>query len=625
MTDLEVTTAPATATDAQPVARLSASALHCDLQALFQNSSPRRAIQAALMRIGEYAGASYAVVHARIGVQNLSEEWSSEQLDLDDPLRQTVNTIMWDAMSVGTAKCVRMRQPGQPAAAVATAVLYDETFEEAGAAAIVIHDCEHERAMDVLSWFEGIIGYLALLVARHSVAEAGSSSTSSTVAATRLSSAAEHPVRLAMEMAAELKNRHDLDMTAIGFVNRSRVKVVAISGMDEVRPADPGVTRIRAAMEECLDFREAVLCGGVFAEGDGKVECRLHEQWSASSGGFAVASFPLFAADEIVAIVSVTGSSSNALRSGELQDFAADMADYATLVPLSRDASRGLLTHAVSRVRGITRRITGRRRTLLATLGGVALCGWLIFGELPYSLTVPCFVEATEHRTVPSPREGVLSELFAKPGDIVRQGQLLAILDAHEDMLERDRLQAEIATMQAKSDQALADGEAGEGRILAAQQQSLRAQLAAVERSIKQAEIRAPQAGVILRGDLRERLGGRLSLGDPLFEMARDDRMVVKLRIAENSVLDARESVTATFAPAARPGDTFELREVRIEPSSTIHEGKNVFLGESATNARLGKLAPGMEGVGYLELKPRNAWWVLTHRVTDWLRLNFWL
>ena len=146
-----------------------------------------------------------------------------------------------------------------------------------------------------------------------------------------------------------------------------------------------------------------------------------------------------------------------------------------------------------------------------------------------------------------------------------------------------------------------------------------------MERSITQAEIRVPESGVILRGDLREQLGSRLSLGDPLFELARDDRMVVTLRIPESMVLDASENVAATFAPAARPEETFELQAIWIEPASTVLEGKNVFMGEAATNVRLGRLAPGMEGVAYLELESRSAWWVLTHRITDWLKLRFWL
>ena len=307
------------------------------------------------------------MAHTRISGETISEEWSPEPLDVEDPLRQSVNTIMWDAMSAGSAKCVRLRQLDRPPAAVAAAILFDENVEEVGAASIVIPDCNHERALEILSWFEGIVGYLALLVARHGNGEPSASGAAR--AATRQGDAAEHPIRLAIGMVAELKNRHDLDTVAVGFVSGRRVGVVAVSGVDEVRRANPGVARIRSAMEECMDFREGVIFGGALAEGEAYEGCRLHAQWSTATNGLAVASFPLFLGDEIVAIVSVVGSSPNALQRGEIHEFADEMADYAPLVAMSRAASRSLLSHGADLFGLIVR---GRKARLTA-LGSAAL------------------------------------------------------------------------------------------------------------------------------------------------------------------------------------------------------------------------------------------------------------
>jgi len=32
-----------------------------------------------------------------------------------------------------------------------------------------------------------------------------------------------------------------------------------------------------------------------------------------------------------------------------------------------------------------------------------------------------------------------------------------------------------------------------------------------------------------------------------------------------------------------------------------------------------------MEGTAHIDAGPRPAFWVLTHRVTDWLHMSFWL
>jgi multidrug efflux pump subunit AcrA (membrane-fusion protein) len=81
----------------------------------------------------------------------------------------------------------------------------------------------------------------------------------------------------------------------------------------------------------------------------------------------------------------------------------------------------------------------------------------------------------------------------------------------------------------------------------------------------------------------------------------------------------------AEFASAAAPDRTYDLHRLTIAPSSTIVDEQNVFLGEANVEIDLGLLPPGMEGTARIDAGERSAWWVVTHRLTDWLHLNFWL
>ena len=171
----------------------------------------------------------------------------------------------------------------------------------------------------------------------------------------------------------------------------------------------------------------------------------------------------------------------------------------------------------------------------------------------------------------------------------------------------------------------MAERDSGQLRIHEAKKRSLLAQLAIVDSRIGQAQIRAPQDGLILEGDLREHLGGRLKMGDRLFELARYDQASISLQIPEKLVLSAHQCDIAEFAPAARPNTTYMVHDLRIAPASTVVDGVNVFLGEATVPIDLDELPPGMEGTAHIDAGPHSSWWVLTHRVTDWLRLNFWL
>ncbi|MCA8956961.1 MAG: efflux RND transporter periplasmic adaptor subunit [Planctomycetes bacterium] len=595
--------------------------LQCELRAMFLRRPVNRALSEALQRIGQRLGAEYAVVHARLGVHLLTEEWSRPGTEPQGEVRESVNNIVWEAMSNESVRCTKLGE-GDGASVVVTAVMYDEDIEQAGAAALVLPPCTEEQALRSLLCLEGALGCLAILV--------GSRSKSSEPVAEHRrvepTAAAEHPMRLALAIASDVQHRYGFDLTAVGFVTGHRVDVMAVSGHAHVNQATPGVQVLRAAMAECYDRAAPVLFSGRDAEGCDE-DPRLHAQWSATLGGDPVASVPLTVFGEVVAVVSMSKGAATSLDRDRVNRVAEEMSGYAALVPLSRAASRGLLTHLRDSMRAWRRRIAGagvrRAATYLTLLLG--LVAWLAFGSLRFTFTVPCVVRAADAVVTPCPRDGILAELFVSPGDRVHAGQMLAALDANQDVLRRAELRAEIESVEAQADKALAEREFGDLRIHRARKSSLLAQLAVVEANIEAAQIRAPRDGMVLDGDLRERIGARLRAGDDMFTLARYDRAVVVLKVPEQLVLAARDARTTVFSPAADPSRRYDLRQLRVHPASTVAEGKNVFLGEATVVADLDGIAPGMEGVACVDAGPRAAWWVLSHRVTHWLQLNFWL
>lgn len=601
-------------------AATSMSALQCEMRALFQDRPSNRALAESLQRICQRIGALYAVVHTRFGVNVLSEEWCGDESRFSSDDRDIINQALWESVSTEEARCVRMKA-GQDVLLLATVVMYDQGAEPSGGAAIVLPPCDKARVLQIMAQLEGILGYVSLLF------DQGSGSNQNRTAERKelkKTDDADHPVRLAYAMLSELEARYGLELAAVGFVHKDRVQVSAMSGVDDLRPSNPGVQSIRAAMEECLDRGEPIV---VNSSEPTVHDCRIHAQWSHKAGGNPVASLPLVAMGETVAIVSMSQGGGTQLTHEQVVLMQEELSGYGALVPLSLTANRSLTAHAKDSfkksMKRVQRRGPVRLGALLASL--LLLASWLAFGTLNHTFTVPCTVKATDRRTIACPRAGVLAELFVRPGDRVQEGQLLAAIDASDDFLQRAELTAEIESLQALVDQAVGERQAGQVRVNEAKKRSLEAQLAIVDASIAQAQIRAPNDGLILEGDLRERLGSRLDLGVPLFELARSDRASIELRIPERLVLAANECVEAEFASDAEPDRTYQLEGLSIAPSSTIVDESNVFLGEADVEIDLGLLPPGMEGTARIDAGARSAWWVVTHRLTDWLHLNFWL
>ncbi len=602
--------------------------LQCELRHIFSTSSPHRALSSALQRIAQSLSAKYAVVHARFETSTLSEEWCPGGAKIDEAFRESVNESMWEAVSEGTAKFLRFGH--DQSFAIIAAMMYDQDVEQSGAAAIVLEDCSRERAIQSLAQFESLIGFLALLVTGSVERRRSAPNWNSAELVARSASAAQHPVQLAFTMAAELKNRHGFDLSAIGFVRGHDVKVAAVCGLDEVKNSNPGVKMIRSAMEECHDRNEVVVHAGPnSSDPDVQDDCRIHAQWSKVLGGNAVASFPLRLLDDIVGVVSVSYNPASDIQRARIVEISesTEMVQYGGMVPLSRMASRNLIEHTIGSVReSVTSLLgAGKRKRLILTTILASFCLWLAFGSLEYTFTVPCSVKAADRRFISCPREGVLSDLFVRPGENVQSGQLLAVLDSHDEELHLLEIEAEIASVKAQADIALAEGNFADLRVLEAKKQTLAAQFAIAVRSIDQAKIRAPQAGIILGQDMREQIGNRLSKNEPMFELARHDRVTMVLEIPENRVLDAPTAQQIEFAANARPDLLLNLQNLELAPASTVVNGRNVFLSDAEPESDLTGLSPGMEGVAQVNVGPRRVWWVFSHRFVDWLRLNFWI
>lgn len=595
---------------------VSVSGLQCRLRELFANKAPHRAAAAALEQIGVLLEADYAVMHARFGVQLLSEEWSRADFALSEHLREQVNAAMIAASEADEPRCIRLGGPTGEVA-VTAANLYGDGAEQTGSVGLVFRDCGRAHAYEILVQLESLAGFLALLLSEGPAPRS---------AGDRLDLAglddSGKPLRLLLQLVTDLSRRYELDQIAVGIVDGHRVRVALINNELDLRPSNPGVRVIQEAMAECRDTGKPIRLDGAGRE----PEFRLHGVWRDERGSGVVASVPLTVDGEVIAIVSMAAASDAALPDEAMRSIQAEFAGYAALLPMARMATRSLPQHARDAARGLWRRLGNRRRRMAIVAALVAgLFGWLAFGTLQYRLTVPCVVAALDRRIVSCPRDGVLSELYARPGDQVRRGQLLAELDSHDDQLTKAELEAELTSISARIDVALGEYDSGKLRVLEAQREGIQAKVAVVARRIELAHVRAPRDGVILAGELREKLGARLAMGEDMFELARYDGARVEMRIPENQILAARDAKSQTFIAAAAPDTEHPLEGFRLSPASSVQDGRNVFVAEAELAGTIEGLPPGIEGFVVLEVGPRRACWVLSHRVLDWLRLNFWL
>ena len=79
--------------------------------------------------------------------------------------------------------------------------------------------------------------------------------------------------------------------------------------------------------------------------------------------------------------------------------------------------------------------------------------------------------------------------------------------------------------------------------------------------------------------------------------------------------------------PAKRKADKkpeidHNLKITRIYPKAQLRKNRNIYLAEAAVDMNQSWIKGGMEGVAKIRVGPRPVWWVVFHRVIDYIQLH---
>lgn len=611
---------------ARPMAVAQAGAIYADLLTLARGAGSRQAfLSRALGRIGGEFGAPYALLYARLGSEVVQEE---HHQGATDPAfwRESVQQFLNGALAAGEprARLLNARGAQYRVALLFMPLRSDPNGLDGGLTLVIPADLDQARR--ALQRLEHIIAVV--------VAALGGTVGTATRDAGGLPSHAigraasvESLHELAFAITNGLRNRLGCEQVALGLVRGAHVRVVSISGYDDAPKRSPGVAAIRAAMEECLDAGESIVCQRQRDWNASPIRYQLHERWRAAAAGDAVVSIPLRSSGACVAILSLRRRDDEPLKHDQLDEIRKLAEPFAPALPLVRLARRGVAQHAVDALRdSVAATVQPGRwgRKLFAALA-VTTVAWFLFGTLNYAVRVPAKVAPVEARHVAMPFEGTLAAVQALPGDVVHAGDVLIELDRRDLDLEHARLLAQRAVNDQERTRALAENSPASARLAEANLRLAETQLAIVERRLELAVIRAPFDGLVIRGDLRKQVGDVLPLGAPLLEVAPLGDWLLELELPDNVAGNVAAGQVGQFAPAARPEDTQPLVVARLSPSAEVRAGRNTFVAEARLESRADWVRPGIEGVARVEVGPRRVWWIACHRILDALRLNFWL
>jgi RND family efflux transporter MFP subunit len=233
---------------------------------------------------------------------------------------------------------------------------------------------------------------------------------------------------------------------------------------------------------------------------------------------------------------------------------------------------------------------------------------------LPYKVNCDCQLEPVTRRFVAAPFEGTLEKALVKPGDMVREGDILARIDGREIRWERASVEADRNQAVKKRDAAQATHNYSEAQIARLEMERLALKLQLLDHHSANLEIRSPVDGVVASGDLDRAEGAPLTIGQTLFEIAPLEKMIIEVSVEDDEISNITKGQKVQVRLDAFPGEVWEAVVTKVHPRSEIRDEQNVFIAEVELDNTAGNLRPGMKGRAKIVTPTRTLGWILFHK-----------
>jgi multidrug resistance efflux pump len=508
------------------------------------------------------------------------------------------------------------------------------------AVSAVITRCMNlDRAKQRLQSMQLVAGYFELFTLRHNAEQARLMAQShqhvlqlATAAAT-----AEGFDSAAMNLCNELANRAGASRVSLGWLRGRRIKIKALSHTEEFDKKQELIVQLQRVMEECADQEELVQY-----DPNGKNSenvTREAQALSRSQGGNIVMSLPMRNRAEVVGVITLEFLPNTQIGPQISHGLSVAVELLAPQLYDRYQNDRYLVTKAGLSVRGQLQHVTGPRHMLAKVIAVVAILTiiFVSFYHPMYHVNAAFEFAAPDKIAISSPFEAKIQDIGRKPdgeplraGDSVKAGQMLLVLDTYELRSKQIDAFKRMDEAQKEEEKYLnTPGKVSDANIARARKEGARAEADLYDYQIKNSTIVAPHEGTILKGDLADRIGQRVQLGESLFEITPDTILRPELLVAERDIQDVKIGAAGKLATDALPMYRYTFKVTRIIPQPDAKEGSNSFTvyGEVDPSelAKNPAWRPGMAGEARIDVANRSLAWIWSHRLIDFLRLKLWL
>ena len=421
----------------------------------------------------------------------------------------------------------------------------------------------------------------------------------------------------------ELAMRLDCDQVSIGFVKRRKVSVAAVSHLAQFGRRMNLIRAIGDAMDEAVD-QKAIVLHPAPQEWEYRID-RAHRELARVNGG-VILTVPLHASGQFFGALTFERPPGSTFDEDTvtLCDCVANV--IGPVLEEKRKNDRWIVIKLLESLWTQLQRLFGPHYIgrKLATVLALLVVAFFAVARMDYAVTAPAVIEGSVQRVIVAPFEGYIASQRARAGDVVRTGDVVAILDDKDLVTERLKWSTKKGEQEKEYGKALAKQERADAAIIQVQIEQAKAQIELLDEQIKRTRLAAPFDGLVISGDLSQSVGAAVKRGDELFQVAPLDSYRVILKVDERDIAVIKSGQTGTLLVTSIPLQPLHYTVTRVTPIAEAEEGVNSFRVEAVLAEFSDRLRPGMKGVGKTTIEKQLVIRIWTHRLVHWLRVTLW-
>jgi len=412
---------------------------------------------------------------------------------------------------------------------------------------------------------------------------------------------------------------------AFGIIKNKSIKAVAVNHTEEFNNKMQLMQDIELAMEECYDQNREIIHPAI---NEIDFISRFHKDLAQRHQSEQIISMPIRYTGHPVAVITLERDTNNPFKLDEIETIrlACELCGPKIYESHLKDLwffQRWLLPKNTLKQALLGPQYTARKIGAIACLTVIL---FLFFGKGTYRVESPFALEATLQQVISAPFDGFLKEVHVEVSDKVKkETSLLATFDTAELVINLSAHKAELARHIAEYKNAARQNLTTQKIIAQTGIDEENAEIELLEFMIAQANIKSKIDGIIIIGDLKQQIGAPVKRGDTIFMVTPIESLRAELLVPEDQILDIALKQTGQLATVSYPSIKIPFIVERITPVAEIANQQNIFKVRVRIDTTYPWMRPGMEGVAKVDIDKRRYIWIWTRKLTNWLRMQFWV